>query len=74
VKASANPSTPTLVVVGGGKAGEIERAWVGATAANGPAFSGTDSGEIRVGLAIGSPVDLVNRKSERVVVESVASN
>jgi len=72
VKASANPSTPTLVVVGSGKT-EVERAWGGNTAGDSPAVEGrgTESGEIRVGLVIASPVELGNRKSERVVVESV---
>jgi hypothetical protein len=72
VQASANPSTPTLVVVGSGKS-EVERAWGGNKAGNSPAFEGrgTGSGEIRIGLMIASPVELGNRKSERVVVESV---
>lgn len=72
VQASANPSTPTLVVVGSGKS-EVERAWGGHMAANSPALEGgrTGSGEIRVGLMIASPIELGNRKSERVVVESV---
>jgi len=70
-----NPSTPTLVVVGEGKS-EVERSWGGVTTANSPALSGTGSQEIRVGLAIGSmsPREKGNRKSERVVVESVVSS
>lgn len=72
VQASANPNTPTLVVVGSGKS-EVERAWGGNMAVNSPAFDGRrkESGEVRAGLAIGTPVEMGNRKSERVVVESV---
>lgn len=67
VSAGANPSTPTLVVVGSGTS-EVERAWVGTT----EAFSREGSQEIRVGLAIESPAG--NRRSERVVVEGIAAN
>lgn len=72
VAASANPSTPTLVVVGGPH-DAVERSWGGATAANSPAFSrdGHGSEEISVGLAIGTSMDLGHRKSERVIVERV---
>jgi hypothetical protein len=79
------PSTPTLVVVGGGLDD-----WGGATAKNNPIGlaehrmrkkSGNEHGqthEIRIGLQVGPgrDKDLAHRKSERVVVErvSVASN
>lgn len=80
VAASVKPSTPTLVVVG---SGEKEKMW-GGKAVESPISTG--SGEIRVGLAVGthggtglSPGEVYghqHRKSERVVVErvSVASN
>ena len=82
VAASVKPSTPTLVVVG---SGEKEKMW-GGKAVESPISMG--SGEIRVGLAVGThdhgrsglnPGDVHGhqyRKSERVVVErvSVASN
>jgi hypothetical protein len=80
VAASVKPSTPTLVVVG---SGEKEKMWDG-KAVDSPASTG--SGEIRVGLTVGSagsglsPGGEVHghqyKKSERVVVErvSVASN
>jgi hypothetical protein len=79
------PSTPTLVVVGGGLGN-----WGGATAKNNPIGlaehrmrknSGNEHGqrhEITIGLQVtpGRDKDLAHRKSERVVVErvSVASN
>jgi hypothetical protein len=78
------PSTPTLVVVGGGLGD-----WGGATAKNNPIGlaehrmrknSGNGHGqrhEIRIGLQVGGrDKDLAHRKSERVVVErvGVASN
>jgi hypothetical protein len=79
------PSTPTLVVVGGGLGD-----WGGATAKNNPIGlaehrmrknSGNEHGqkhEIRIGLQVGPgrDKDLAHRKSERAVVErvSVASN
>ena len=79
VAATAKPSTPTLVVVGGG---EKEKMW-GGKAVESPISMG--SGEIRMGLAVGhggsglGPGEVHGhqyRKSERVVVESVgvASN
>ena len=82
VAASVKPSTPTLVVVG---SGEREKMW-GGKAVESPIS--TESGEIKVGLAVGShshgasglsPGEVhghQHRKSERVVVErvSVASN
>ena len=84
VAASVNPSTPILVVVGDG---EKEKMW-GGKAVEQPRGSNlsTGSGEIRVGLAVGSheigrsglsPGDSqvhghMYRKSERVVVERVS--
>jgi hypothetical protein len=69
VAAAAKPNTPTLVVVGDA----TERAWGGATTTSNHAFAGTDSGEIKVGLAIGSPMaEHQHRKSERIVVERVS--
>ena len=80
VAASVKPSTPTLVVVG---SGEREKMW-GGRAVESPISTG--SGEIRVGLAVGthggiglSPGEVYghqHRKSERVIVErvSIASN
>lgn len=73
MQSSANPSTPTLVIVGGGT-GDVERAWGGNMATSSPVLEGrggTGSGELRVGLAAGGLVELGNRKSERIVLESV---
>lgn len=74
----AKPSTPTLVLVGSDR----ESIWEGAIERQeGRGGGRTESGEIRVGLAVGLGVahahahgersPLGNRKSERVVVESV---
>lgn len=72
VAASANTSTPTLVVVGASK-GEAEKAWAGATVGKDAAVLGMAKEEIREGLAIGSPLGSGNRKSERVVIEGIAT-
>ena len=73
LQASANPSTPTLVVVGSGKS-QVERAWSGNTAGNGSAVGErAESGEIKVGMRITSPVEFGNRKSEMVIVESIGN-
>lgn len=68
-----NPSTPTLVVVGDGRS-DVERLWGGTMSPGSDSRAG--SGEIRVGLAISpSPLgERVNRKSERVVVETISVN
>ena len=67
VQASAKPSTPTLVLV----SGDRDNNWAGATTSRNERGK-AESGEIRVGLAIASPLEMLgNRKSERVVVERV---
>ena len=79
VTSEVKPSTPTLVVVGDGS-GVRENGWVGKAR---QAMEKEGSGEIRVGLVVGSerggrglsPETHGHkyRKSERVVVESVSA-
>ena len=67
------PSTPTLVVVGGGEDAR-EKTWNGERKIGlAERRKGREVGEIKVGLAVGDGKGHEHRKSERAVVERVSA-